>query len=527
MVISLKMSLNGGSSKRDDPVEEDRIESPASNLRSRKRPDIREKRQRPDSPSPSCVSMKSDQSIHQPLHFSGGEKVPPEPREQLGFPGKSSEEEIMDRLLESQDIEKVIQRSKDHKATLKTKYNNISESVSKSENLPLNQIYTELYITEGETEGVNNEHEVWQIENASRTHTYQDNPVNCNDIFKPLPGQNQPIRTVLMKGVAGIGKTVAVQKFILDWAEEKANQDVDFLLVLPFRELNLIQDPNSLCELLNVFHPKLPDIDVTVYSKVMFILDGLDESRLPLDFHSNKKLSDMKEKSTIDVLVTNLIMGNLLPFALIWITSRPAAANQIPPTYINRLIEIRGFNDPQKEEYIKKRFSDKTMADKIIRHMKSSRSLHIMCHIPIFCWISATVLEQTLKEPGTVEVPQTLTEMIIHFVLILTNLKNQKYQGSNETDPTKFLESDKHFLFNLGKLAFENLEKGNLLFYEEDLRLYGVNITEASVYSGVCTEILKVESVLHQKKVYCFVHLLIQEFFAALYVFQSFTTKNM
>ncbi|XP_036448167.1 NACHT, LRR and PYD domains-containing protein 12-like [Colossoma macropomum] len=404
---------------------------------------------------------------------------------------------------------------------LMEKYMRINEGISHhGGSTLLNEIYTELYITEGGSGEVNDEHEVRQIEAASRRPATQEKPIKCNDLFK-----DRPIRTVLTKGVAGIGKTVSVQKFILDWAEGKANQDIHFIFPLPFRELNLMKEKNfSLIKLLNCFFPdrkSLQSIDFVSY-KVMFIFDGLEECRLPLDFQNNESFWDVTHSASVDVLLTNLIKGNLLPSALLWITSRPVAANQIPPECVDLVTEIRGFSDPQKEEYFRRRISDQSLANKITSHMKSSRSLYIMCHIPVFCWIAATVLERVLGGAESGEIPKTLTQMFSHFLIFQIKLKDQKYHGKCDSDP----QQTREMILALGKLAFQQLEKGNLIFYEEDLRECGIDVREVSVYSGVCTQIFREEFGLHLGKVFCFVHLSIQEFLAALYAFLSFISRD-
>uniref|UniRef100_A0A8C2EG38 NACHT, LRR and PYD domains-containing protein 3-like n=1 Tax=Cyprinus carpio TaxID=7962 RepID=A0A8C2EG38_CYPCA len=431
------------------------------------------------------------------------------------------------------NTETALQRVKDqHKTSMKKKYESLFDGIIRQGNQTLlNRIYTQLYIIERESEGVNKEHEVLQMEKTART---QDTPIYCNDIFKPLHEpkceEKDKIKTVLTKGIAGIGKTVSVQKFILDWAEEKANQDVDFMFVLPFRELNLIRDHQySLHKLLLDFQPELQDLDSKIYEecKVVFILDGLDESRRTLMLSDNEKVCDVNESSSVGVLMSNLIEGDLLPSALIWITSRPAAASQIPSKYINRVTEIQEFDEPQKEEYFKKRISDEHQASRIISHIRRARSLHIilniMCHIPVFCWISSTVLQKLLKQDESAEIPQTLTEMYIHFLLTQINMRNQKY---DERDPEKLLQSNRDAIMKLAELAFKQLMKGNVMFYEEDLIESGIDVTDASVHSGICTEIFKEESVILQRKVYCFIHLSFQEFLAALFVFYCHVVEN-
>uniref|UniRef100_A0A667X075 NACHT domain-containing protein n=1 Tax=Myripristis murdjan TaxID=586833 RepID=A0A667X075_9TELE len=417
-----------------------------------------------------------------------------------------------------------------HKISLRTRCEFVTEGTAAAETgTPLNRIYTELYITEGKNEEVNTQHEVWQLETTSKMETLSDTPIKCQDIFKPLPGQDTHIRVVVTQGVAGIGKTFSVQKFTLDWAEGLENQHVSLVVLLSFRELNLIKDEHcSLLQLLRVFHPTLQTVtaEQLAVCKVVFIFDGLDESRFLLDFQNNEVVSDVTQTSSVDVLLTNLIKGNLLPSALLWITSRPAAANQIPPTCVDRVTEVRGFTDLQKDEYFRRRSSDEELSSRIISHIKASRSLHIMCHIPVFCWITATVLEHMLTTDQRGELPKSLTDMYSHFLLVQTQRKNNKYGESRDRSQQELMKTDREVLLKLGRLAFEHLEKGNLMFYQEDLEDCGLDVREASVYSGVCTEIFKTECVLFQRKVYCFVHLSIQEFLAAVYIFHCYTKRK-
>nr|XP_046191488.1 LOW QUALITY PROTEIN: NLR family CARD domain-containing protein 3-like [Oncorhynchus gorbuscha] len=563
--------------------------------------------ERPASPVPSCVSMKSDQSMDPPIEFREGdfsteqrnqqerseseilsgqssqshqtdlasifslleEKIMTFVKNELkmfkrilspelpeGFESQKQDKEVVDpedeqqessaregalkitlhilRKMNQKELADTLEKYSDElavicqrelKSNLKKKFQCVFEGIAKQGNPTLlNKIYTELYITEGGTGEVNNEHELRQIETTTRKQARPETAIKCNDIFKPLTGQDKPIRTVLTKGVAGIGKTVSVQKFILDWAEGKANQDVQFVFSFPFRELNLMkEDKHTFIELLNHVSMETKQSGISNYDKykVLFIFDGLDECQLPLDFQKNKICWDVTESTSVDVLLTNLIKGNLLPSALLWITTRPAAANKIPSGCVDQVTEVRGFNDLQKEEYFRKRFSDEDLANRIISHIKTSRSLHIMCHIPVFCWISATVLEHMLEHKRE-EMPKTLTEMYTHLVEFHTKQKNEKYHGKEETG----LHWNKESILSLGKLAFQQLVNGNLIFYEEDLKEAGIDVNEASVYSGLCTQLFKEECGLYQDKVYCFVHLSIQEFLAAVYVILSFINNN-
>ncbi|XP_034547469.1 NLR family CARD domain-containing protein 3-like [Notolabrus celidotus] len=566
--------------------------------------DNRMKKQTPESPGPSCMSMKSNLSKDFEVTFEGGH--PADKRVQqssddlsdqsdqqhetdldsafmlLGediftfvkkelkrvkrvlrsdypacFENQSEDEEVLDgehedlwssrdaflkialRFLRRRKQEELVDclqsRTYDAgcrhklKSNLKKKFVCVFEGIAEAGHpAPLNQIYTELYITEGGTGEVNDEHEVRQIEKASRKPHRPETTIRREDIFKGSPGRDKPIRAVLTKGVAGIGKTVLTQKFTLDWAEDKTNQGIQFTFPFTFRELNVLRERKfSLVELVHHFFTETREAGLSRFEEfqVLFIFDGLDECRLPLDFNRSEILTDVTKSASVDVLLTNLIRGKLLPSARLWITTRPGAANQIPPWCVDMVTEVRGFRDPQKEEYFRKRFRNQEQASRIISHIKTSRSLHIMCHIPVFCWITATVLEDELKTSKKREMPKTLTEMYIHFLVVQSKRKSIKYDGGAETD--LWNPASREMIESLGKLAFEQLQKGNLIFYESDLTECGIEIRAASVYSGVFTQIFREERGLYQDKVFCFIHLSVQEFLAALHVHLTFTNSGL
>ncbi|KAI2646860.1 NACHT, LRR and PYD domains-containing protein 12 [Labeo rohita] len=439
---------------------------------------------------------------------------------------KSSKTEKKHR--EKQEVLKLHKFLETHKSYMRKKTQHIFEG-NKEDETDLKAVYTELFITEGDMKDVNHEHEILKIDDVFKNKKTQDKPIKCNDLFTELRKNNEK-KTVLTKGIAGIGKTVSVHKFIMDWAEGKANQDIHCVFLLPFREINLMTDEDfSLHGLLLEFYPELKNLEKSkLYEeyKLVFIFDGLDESRLPLNF-KGRSLNTVEKKASVDVLFTSLVKGDLLPSALVWMTSRPAAANQIPPRYVGLFTEVRGFTDQQKEEYFRKRITDENLSSKIISHIKTSRSLYIMCHIPVFCWITATVLQDILIENNAENISTTMTEMYIHFLLIQMNMKNQKYDEQEERQCTEPLQLNREMILKLAKLAFEQLKQENIVFYEKDLKACDIDASKDTEFTGMIAEIFKREHRLHTAKVFSFVHLSVQEFLAAVHVFVCYLNKNM
>ncbi|KAG7521256.1 hypothetical protein JOB18_045074 [Solea senegalensis] len=429
---------------------------------------------------------------------------------------------IFDRTTEIREKPDVASQRK-LKSQLKEKYTWVGEGIDQQKTSALlNNIYTPLYIITGERGEVNVQHETRQVQEAKFKPVKEEINIECHEIFKPACGENIPIRTALTLGVAGIGKSFASMKFILDWAEGGVNNNINFIFPLPFRELNLMKGGEySFEELIHQFFPIMKTSEITNYDKyqILIVLDGLDECRCDLNFSESIHLADVKKESTVNVLLANLIKGNLLPKAQIWITSRPAASNNIPADKVQRVTEVRGFNDEHKQEYFKKRF-DKDF-EGIFSHIKTSRSLFIMCHIPVFCWITAKVLEDCVQRHPEEEMPKTLTDMYIRFLLLQCRQANVKYE-KDKTDSC-WNERNKETILSLAQLAFEETEKGNFLFTQEDLP--GHVDVKSAIFSGLFTQVKRECSVL-QKDFFCFVHLSIQEFLAALHVFYTFKNSG-
>ncbi|XP_061125279.1 NACHT, LRR and PYD domains-containing protein 3-like [Syngnathus typhle] len=388
----------------------------------------------------------------------------------------------------------------------------------------LESIYTKLHISRGVASLPDKQHEVFQME--MRGQDEEEESIEPCDIFK----SEKPLRTMVTVGFAGIGKTFLVRKFVLDWANGTTNTDVDFIFPLPFRELNLEEEKSfSLAELIQHFMceskaaikmlqdilVRLQDLGKPTYQsssvKILFVLDGLDECRLKLDLSDERKERlDVTRAYPVEVLLAHLIKGNLLPCARLWITTRPQAARDIPPRLVDGRTEVKGFSHSQRLDYFKKRFPNDEKD--VIKHIQKSRSIFIMCHLPFFCWLTATVLRRCW------ELPETLTEMYTEFLLYHLG-RSEDRGGQKSTEYVK----------GLAKMAFRHLMKKQQIFYESDLRESGLDDPQVAKHSGVFTEVF--EEVPPLKKYKCskmfqFIHLSIQEYLAALYVMMSLFQDN-
>ncbi|XP_067898042.1 NLR family CARD domain-containing protein 3-like isoform X2 [Heterodontus francisci] len=418
-----------------------------------------------------------------------------------------------------------------HKKILKEKLEYITDYTSTAgERVCLLERFTELWMTDGECNEFYHEHEVTEIELSSPRHSRSYfKSMKHKDIFRPIHEQRQP-RVVITSGIAGIGKTIYVKKFLLDWAMTKAHQEYDFVFVFPFCELNLISEESmSLVQLVQQHYPHMRQLDETypeASARSLFIFDGLDESRFSLEFENNCVCSDVSKPVPLRSLLTNLIKGNLLRSASIWITTRPSTMKQIPSCYVDRVTEIQGFRDEEKEEYFRRKCQDKQLTEKIITLVRKQSSLWMMCYVPAFCWILTTVLEHVFRSSCAEEFRgDTVTEVYTNFLVVMVTYHHQnRGHGKEKIETCQLLQSDQGAILNLGKLAFQYLRSQIFVFYEEDFKSFNIDIS--SICGGFCREYCIKYSALSHRRVYSFVHTTVQEYFAALYIFVSYHNEK-
>lgn len=351
-------------------------------------------------------------------------------------------------------------------------------------------------------------HEMRELERPYNEDIKDENVINYDDLLKPRSSTDGRIRSILMRGISGCGKSTAVRKFVSDWAHGRTHQHIDFVFPLHLCELNILHDKKlSLIELLDLLFPKLLKPEILERSQILFIWDGLGEFRFTLKFKRTKTCTDPVTAVSVGCMLVNLLKGNLLPSAQILVTSRLKDAGLIPPEYIQRVVELHGLDDLQWEELIRSEVRDQNVAARATVHVKSSRSLYIMRSLPFFCQMASTVLEELFSNCCNTDPPLTLTEMFTHFLLIQMKRHVEKSAKSSTEE-----------ILKLGELAWHMLEKDTLTFMEKDQKETNTDPLLPIKLSEDWPMFFRKQHLMGLGKMYRFTHPCVQEFLAALYV---------
>ncbi|XP_069426732.1 NLR family CARD domain-containing protein 3 isoform X10 [Ovis canadensis] len=379
---------------------------------------------------------------------------------------------------------------------------------------------TSLLLVEGLTDLQLREHDFTQVE-ATRGGWCSAKTIALDRLFLPLSRVSIPPRISITIGVAGVGKTTLVRNFVHLWARGQVGKDFSLVLPLTFRDLNTHEKLSADRLLRSVFpHAGEAGLASVALSKVLLVLDGLDECKTPLDFSNTVACTDPKKEIQVDHLITNIIRGNLFPEVSVWITSRPGAAGQIPGGLVDRMTEIRGFSEEEIKTCLEQMFpEDPILTGWVLSQVQADRTLYLMCTIPAFCRLVGAALGHLhRKRPGPPDAelwpPRTLCELYAwYFRMALGGEGQEKAKASPRIE--QLAHSGRKLVGTLGRLAFHGLVRKKYVFYEPDLKVLGVDLT--LLQTALCGRFLQREETLASAAAYCFTHLSLQEFVAAAY----------
>ncbi|XP_070617099.1 NLR family CARD domain-containing protein 3 isoform X3 [Erythrolamprus reginae] len=385
--------------------------------------------------------------------------------------------------------------------------------------IPLETL-SDLLLVEGLSDLQQKQHDFIQIETTNGLRNISKK-IPLEKLFLPLSKLSRPPRVSVTIGVAGIGKSTLVKFFVHAWAKREISRKFTFVLPLTFRELNAYEKLSAE-KLVRLAAPHLmdPNLLPTRSARTLLILDGLDEFKTLLDFSNATVCTDPQKEIQVDNLITNVLRGHLLPKMTIWITSRPTATSQIPGGLVDRLTEIQGFGDTEIKNYLAHMFSEnQSLADSVMRHLKANRSLYALCTMPAFCCICGSSMGYFLSSADrpaeTLAVPKTLSEIYsYYFKILLCGDWQGKQKEVLRIEP--MVNNGKKMINGLGRLAFYSLIKRKYMFFEQDMKAYGVDL--ASLQFALSSRILLKEETPFSS-LYYFSHLTFQEYLAATYYY--------
>uniref|UniRef100_A0A8D2AXT1 NACHT, LRR and PYD domains-containing protein 3 n=1 Tax=Sciurus vulgaris TaxID=55149 RepID=A0A8D2AXT1_SCIVU len=374
------------------------------------------------------------------------------------------------------------------------------------ESANLNKRYTRLRLVKEYPSQQQREQELLAIGGAKAWDSPMS-PVRLELLFEPEDQHAEPVHTVVFQGAAGIGKTILARKIMLDWASGTLFQDkFDYLFYIHCREVSLVT-PRSLGDLILSCCPgPSPPVHRIMRrpSRILFLMDGFDELQGAFDEHLGVVCTDWRKAERGDVLLSSLIRKKLLPEASLLVTTRPVALEKLQHLLDRpRHVEILGFSEARRKEYFFKYFSDGAQAREAFSLIQENEILFTMCFIPLVCWIVCTGLRQQMESgQGLAQTSKTTTAVYVFFLSSLL----QSRGGGQEQRLSAHLRG-------LCSLAADGIWNQKILFEERDLRDHGLQEGDVSAFLQMNLFQKEVDC----EKLYSFIHMTFQEFFAAMY----------
>ncbi|XP_069460791.1 NACHT, LRR and PYD domains-containing protein 12-like [Ambystoma mexicanum] len=383
-----------------------------------------------------------------------------------------------------------------------------------AQNFPISERYIELVVIGGRHLRKQGQHEALQTGELHEYHIRRKvqtglERITPNRLFRWCFRSHRVPQSVIVTGVAGVGKTTLMHKFVFDWVQGKHYQKFAYVFFFKCRDMHHNEDGMyiSLEQLILAEYPFLKKnlgLILNDPQKLLFIFDGLDESRSQLDL-SNDGLRDLCgspiEVSTVGGIMNSLLRQTLLKGSTVLLTSRPIALEKLQTGILHRSAEIVGFLSKEREEYFSKFYNNDFIWKDVFQYVRDTGILFTLCYNPSYCWITCTALKCCFtKQAGKpLAPPKTITQLFVNYISnVLTN---------HSID----YDCDRNDLIKIARLADHGVKNRILVFYDNDLAAFDVRATK--LLSGFMTETTQAND--QSRVTRSFLHLTIQEFWAA------------
>ena len=349
-----------------------------------------------------------------------------------------------------------------------------------------------------------------------------------------IDGNNKHI---LLVGRPGIGKTILSTKLLRGSAFNKLKyRNFDAAFLVKFRHYNSRREYLDLRKLLSWSEAVSQDLDDEVWNyiitnptKVLLIFDGIDEfnARSAISNDDSRFNDSEEEEMPLHCLYKKIASGKLLKGATVITTSRPTASSCVRQLRFDKVLEILGFTSEEIEDYVtrftKEDQNPETEKKAIWQHISTNVILFTVCYVPVNCFIICSCLSWWRSRSKSL--PTKLTKIYSTALNIFYFRHNDKYRKSEEAHDQLFLkpfhelptDCKKEFK-KLGKLAFDGIKEGRLLFTSEEVE----GLKDCGLLHRL-PDLPSQEGLDEDKAQYCFIHLTFQEFLAARHVVDTMT----
>ena len=339
---------------------------------------------------------------------------------------------------------------------------------------------------------------------------------NISDIFEPFKRKDSSTvipNVILIDGAPGMGKTTLCKEIAYRWAECLLLNNIKLLFFIYLRDPDII---------------KIQNLENFIHYFYNFDKAAAEFSRQCADALINRKNDDIAivldgydeySDATGKLFLTHVLNRKAFSQCRLIVTSRPIATDRLQSKADIR-VEVMGFNDASKKEYIKQELDNSPdKIEKLCSYLEKNKDINSICYIPMIM----TILVFTFKEIQ--ELPANQIELYNKFVTVAVSRYVQKLEEIPNTDILplqKLPEIYKTYLLELSKFAFETLKSDKIVFTETDVQQLCPNLALGkNNFQGL--GLLKSTQYFSMKKVdncisYNFLHLSIQEFLAAYYI---------